>query len=143
MQCIKIRQCDSSSFILYSKLFGLFYSIPFPFHIYFKIYLSNILCYRWQILTDESCQDSPYNISAVLWGGTDLFVGFPGGSPGKEPACQGRRCKKRSFHPWVWKIPCSRKWQPLPVFFPGESQGKWNLVGSSPWGRKSWTWLSN
>ena len=30
-----------------------------------------------------------------------------------------------------WK----RKWQPTPVFLPGESQGWGNLVGCCPWGR--------
>ena len=29
-----------------------------------------------------------------------------------------------------------RKWQPTPVFLPGESQGWWSLVGCSPWGRE-------
>ena len=29
-----------------------------------------------------------------------------------------------------------RKWQPTPVFLPGESQGLGNLVGCSPWGRE-------
>ena len=28
-----------------------------------------------------------------------------------------------------------RKWQPTPVFLPGESQGRWSLVGCCPWGR--------
>ena len=28
-----------------------------------------------------------------------------------------------------------RKWQPTPVFLPGESQGRWSLVGCHPWGR--------
>ena len=28
-----------------------------------------------------------------------------------------------------------RKWQPTPVFLPGESQGRGSLVGCSPWGR--------
>ena len=28
-----------------------------------------------------------------------------------------------------------RKWQPTPVFLPGESHGRRSLVGSSPWGR--------
>ena len=27
-----------------------------------------------------------------------------------------------------------RKWQPTPVFFPGESQGRGSLVGCRPWG---------
>ena len=28
-----------------------------------------------------------------------------------------------------------RKWQPTPVFLPGESQGRWSLVGCCLWGR--------
>ena len=28
-----------------------------------------------------------------------------------------------------------RKWQPTPVFLPGESQGQGSLVGCCPWGR--------
>jgi len=28
-----------------------------------------------------------------------------------------------------------RKWQPTPVFLPGESQGQKSLVGCHPWGR--------
>ena len=27
-----------------------------------------------------------------------------------------------------------RKWQPTPVFLPGESQGRWSLMGCSLWG---------
>ena len=36
-----------------------------------------------------------------------------------------------------------RKWQPTPVFLPGESQGRGSLVGYSPWGcrvRHNWVW---
>ena len=29
-----------------------------------------------------------------------------------------------------------RKWQPIPVFLPGEPQGQGSLVGCSPWGRE-------
>ena len=28
-----------------------------------------------------------------------------------------------------------RKWQPTPVFLPGDSQGRWGLVGCCLWGR--------
>ena len=38
------------------------------------------------------------------------------------------------FDPWVGKIPWRRKWQPTPVFLPGESHGQRSLVGYSPWG---------
>ena len=41
---------------------------------------------------------------------------------------------------WVrslgWKIPWRRKWQPTPVFLPGESHGQRSLVGYSPWSRR-------
>ena len=32
-------------------------------------------------------------------------MGFPGGTSGKEPTCQCRRCKRLGFDPWVGKIP--------------------------------------
>ena len=38
--------------------------------------------------------------------------------------------------PWVRKIRWRRKWQPIPVFLPGESHGQRSLVGYSPWGWK-------
>ena len=40
------------------------------------------------------------------------------------------------FSPWVGKIPWQSKWQPTPVFLPGEFRGQRNLVGYSPWGHK-------
>ena len=33
------------------------------------------------------------------------------------------------FDPWVSKIPWRRKWQPTPVFLPGESHGQRRLEG--------------
>ena len=56
---------------------------------------------------------------------------FSGGTSGKEPACQCRRYKRLGFDPWVRKFPWRRKWQPSPVFLPGESHGQWRLVGYS------------
>ena len=47
------------------------------------------------------------------------------------------------FNPWVGNIPWRRKWQPTPVFLPGESHGRRSLVGYSPWGRKSRTRVSD
>ena len=61
---------------------------------------------------------------------------FPGDTSGKGSACQRRRHKRCGFHPWVRKIPWSRKWQPTPVFLPGEFHGQRSLAGYSPWGRK-------
>ena len=38
---------------------------------------------------------------------------------------------KGSYVPGVWR----RKWQPTPVFLPGESQGRGSLAGCRLWGR--------
>ena len=37
----------------------------------------------------------------------------------------------KDLNPMDWR----RKWQPTPVFLPGESQGWGNLVGCPLWGR--------
>jgi len=58
---------------------------------------------------------------------------------GKESVCQCRRGKRCRFDPWVRKIPWRRKWQPTPVFLPGESHGQRSLVGYNPSGHKSQT----
>ena len=63
-------------------------------------------------------------------------LGFPGGTSGKEPACQRRRRKRRGFHSWVGKMPWRRARQPTPVSLPGESHGERSLAGYSPWGHK-------
>ena len=55
---------------------------------------------------------------------------------GKESAYQYRRCRRQGFNPWVGKIPWSRKWQPTPVFLPGEPHGQRNPAGFSPWSHK-------
>ena len=51
----------------------------------------------------------------------------------KESACQ---CRGLWFDPWVGKILWRRKWQPTPVYLPGESYGQRSLVRYSPWGYK-------
>ena len=55
---------------------------------------------------------------------------------GKESACQRRRHRRCRLDLWVGKIPWKRKWQPTPVFLPGESHRQRCLVGYSPWGHK-------
>ena len=52
---------------------------------------------------------------------------------GKETSCQCRRC---GFDSCVGKIPRRRKWQPTPVFLPGESPGQRSLLGYRPWDHK-------
>ena len=63
-------------------------------------------------------------------------LGFPGGTSGKELACQSRRPKRCRFIPWVEKIPWKRAWQPTPIFLLGESHGQRKPAGYSPWGGK-------
>ena len=84
---------------------------------------------------------------AILELGEDLNelligMGFSSGANGEEFVC---RCRRLRFNPWVGKTPWRRKWQPTPVFLPGESHGQRSLVGYSPWSRMSRTqlkWLS-
>ena len=40
--------------------------------------------------------------------------------------------RRPRFDPWVGKIPWRRKWQPTPVFLPGEFHRQRSLVGYSP-----------
>ena len=40
-------------------------------------------------------------------------------------------CGIELYHKWGWR----RKWQPTPVFLPGESQGWGSLMGCRLWGR--------
>ena len=65
-----------------------------------------------------------------------------GGAGGKEQACQCRRHKRRVFSPWVGKIPWSRKWQSILVFFLGNpmDRGAWRATAYGV--PKSRTWLS-
>ena len=61
---------------------------------------------------------------------------FPEGTSGKDLACQCTKLKTFGFDPWIQKIPLRRKWQPIPVFLPGESHGHRSLAGYSPRGCK-------
>ena len=70
---------------------------------------------------------SRFHIYALMW--------LPGGLSSKESACQCRRCRRCGFNPWA-AIPWRRKWQPLPVFLPGEFHGQRSLEGYNLWGRK-------
>ena len=61
-------------------------------------------------------------------------VEIPSWCGGKESACQCRKCKSCRFNFWVWKILWRRKWQPTPVFLPGEipwteEPGRLQLMG--------------
>ena len=59
----------------------------------------------------------------------------------EEPGRLQSMGSRRVWHDWVTSLSLftfmhwRRKWQPTPVFLPGESQGWWSLVGCSLWGR--------
>ena len=67
-----------------------------------------------------------------------MLRGFPGGTSGKELACQCRRHTRHGFDPWIERIPWRKAWQPTPVFFPGLSRGQRGLAGYSRSVAKSW-----
>ena len=63
--------------------------------------------------------------------------------PRVSPVAQWSRiclqCKKHrrlGFHSWAGKSPCRRKWQPTPVFLPGEAYWQRGLAGYSDWSRR-------
>ena len=57
--------------------------------------------------------------------------------PGRLQSMESRRVGHKvrdftfTFHFHAWR----RKWQPTPMFLPGESQGWWSLLGCCLWGR--------
>ena len=61
------------------------------------------------------------------------FMGFPGGSVGKEPG----------FDLWVGKIPCRRERQLIPIVFQGEFHGQRSLAAIVHGVAKSWAQLSD
>ena len=77
----------------------------------------------WSLLKLISIESVMSLASPVLAG---RFFGFPRWLSGKESTCQ---CRRHGFDPWVQKILCGRKWQPVPVFLPGKAHGQRSLVG--------------
>ena len=67
---------------------------------------------------------------------------FPDGTVVKNPPANAGDVGDVVSITWVGKVPWRRKWQPTPVFLPGESYGQKSVVGYSPWGHKRQTGLS-
>ena len=65
-----------------------------------------------------------------------MYVCFHGGSVGKESAYN---VGDVDSIPGLGRFPWRRKWQPTPVFLPGEAHGQRSLAGYGPRGRKRWT----
>ena len=66
-------------------------------------------------------------------------MGFPCSPVSKETACNAGDLG--SIPGWE-RFPWKRKCQPTPVFLPGESHEQRHFAGYSPWGCKSWTWIT-
>ena len=60
-------------------------------------------------------------------------MGFPGGSDGKEFACNK---EDLGLIPGLGRSPGEGYGNPTPVFSPGESHGQRSLAGYSLWGHK-------
>ena len=71
---------------------------------------------------------------------THTHMQSPRWSSSKGSACQ---CRRHGFDPCVGKIPQRRKWQPTPIFLPGESHGRRAWQATVHGGHKSQTWLSD
>ena len=103
------------------------------------VYMGTHVCvYEWASLLAQLVKNLPTMRPGFHpWAGkipwrrdrlpTPVFLGFPGGSAGKESAHNERP----GFHSWVGKIPWRREQLPTPVFWPGEFHGLY-----SPWGSK-------
>ena len=68
-------------------------------------------------------------------------LGFPGGASGKEPPASAGDTRDLGSITGLGRPPWRRKWQPTPVFLPGESHGHRSLAGYSSKGHKSQTQL--
>ena len=80
----------------------------------------------WNIFTYDLWKKSYDVYSAVL-------VGHAQWLSGKLSTSQ---CRRWGFIPWFWKISWRRKWQPTPVFLPGEFPRQRGPAGYSPWSLK-------
>ena len=100
--------------------------------------------FGWTNKTNKNIKPLKSKWGKILSKHIDIW-GFPDGASGKELTCQCMRHKTWGFDSWVRKIPWRRKWQPTPVFLPGEFCGQRSLVGYNPQARKEsdvTEWLS-
>ena len=90
-------------------------------------------------------QQIPFNHSSLGTWSPDLFLPK---DPGVLPyprflvphVAQMVKNLPSMWKSWVrslgWEDPRRRKWQPTPVFLPGEFHGQRSLAGYSPWGHR-------
>ena len=61
----------------------------------------------------------------------------------KNPPASAGDIKRLGFNPWVRKIPWREKWQPTPVFLPGNPRDRRAWRAPVHGFAKSQTWFSN
>ena len=64
------------------------------------------------------------------------IIGLSRWHSGKRICLQMQEMEETRVQSLGWEDPWSRKWQPTPVFLPGDSHVQRSLAGYSPWGRK-------
>ena len=64
---------------------------------------------------------------------TPVFLGFPGGSDGKESTC---KLERLGFDPWLGRSPGGRHGNPLHYSCLEHPHGQRSLLDHSPWGPK-------
>ena len=99
---------------------------------YGKICCSVWFAFWFTSLSVNHVQKSLFNFYLVV----SSLRKLPRLHSGKESACQWRRCKRRSFNPWVRNIAWRRKLQLTLVFLPGKFHGQRSLAGYNQWGHK-------
>ena len=123
---------------LYSSVCGVRKSLMCLSNFHFHCCLNFHFCKRWvdcqekvfHIQLLSLCTAQGYAAEGLNWSQPCTSQGFQGCTSGKDLACQCRRHERCEFDPWVRKIPWRRKWQPTPVFLPGESHGPRSLAGT-------------
>ena len=93
----------------------------------------------WRLVGSRPRMSQYFSLKAIrhketsfTWQNIIFHWGFPGEAGGKASTCHYRICKRCGFDLWVRKISWRRKWQPAPVFLPGEFQGQRSLMGYCP-----------
>ena len=115
-----------------------------PFPIYVWVYFWT-LCHVWLVcfsIMIQCCPDLSRLITLVGEGnGTPLQYSCLENPWTEEPGRLQSMGSRRVRHDWATSLSLfsfmhwRRKWQPTPVFLPGESQGRWSLVGCHLCGR--------
>ena len=78
-------------------------------------YIQKSRCGMGTILfpSEEPLDQNPSVSHCLICVCIPIMWGFPDGTSGKESTCQSRRHKRRSFDPWIRKIPWRREWMAI------------------------------